>query len=137
MAYNFKSIADVEVIAEPTESANVLIEENGVIKKAPKTAVGGSGNAHWVWVMLTDNRVVASEGIYKALENFYANCDTPLIIFTCRAYNKTENGYITEFASSIATHTWWYPEDEYFAVSGFEGIQFYIRKNGNHGYYWD
>ena len=43
MAYNFKSIADVEVVAEPAESANVLIEENGVIKKAPKTAVGGGG----------------------------------------------------------------------------------------------
>ena len=42
MAYNFKSIADVEVVAEPTESANVLIEEDGVIKKAPKTAVGGA-----------------------------------------------------------------------------------------------
>lgn len=45
MAYNFKSIADVEVVAEPTESANVLIEENGVIKKAPKTAVGGAGGS--------------------------------------------------------------------------------------------
>ena len=45
MAYNFKSIADVEVVAEPAESANVLIEENGVIKKAPKTAVGG--NTEW------------------------------------------------------------------------------------------
>ena len=43
MSYNFKSIADVEVVAEPAESANVLIEENGVIKKAPKTAVGGAG----------------------------------------------------------------------------------------------
>jgi hypothetical protein len=46
MAYNFKSIADVEVVAEPAEFANVLIEENGVIKKAPKTAVGG-GNTEW------------------------------------------------------------------------------------------
>ena len=43
MAYEFKRLSDVEVIAEPTESANVLIEENGVIKKAPKTAVGGNG----------------------------------------------------------------------------------------------
>lgn len=42
MAYNFKSIADVEVVAEPAESANVLIEENGVIKKTPKAAIGGS-----------------------------------------------------------------------------------------------
>ena len=42
MAYEFKKLSDVDVVAEPTESANVLIEENGVIKKAPKTAVGGS-----------------------------------------------------------------------------------------------
>ena len=44
MAYNFKSIADVEVIAEPTKSANVLIEEDGIIKKAPKTTFS---NAEW------------------------------------------------------------------------------------------
>lgn len=47
MSYNFKSIADVEVVAEPSESANVLIEEDGVIKKAPKTAVGGGGKDEW------------------------------------------------------------------------------------------
>ena len=46
MAYEFKRLSDVEVVAEPAESANVLIEENGVIKKAPKTAVGGS-NTEW------------------------------------------------------------------------------------------
>lgn len=39
----FKKLSDVEVVAEPAESANVLIEEDGVIKKAPKTAVGGAG----------------------------------------------------------------------------------------------
>lgn len=45
MAYEFKKISDVEVVAEPTDAANVLIEENGVIKKAPKTTVGG--NSDW------------------------------------------------------------------------------------------
>lgn len=40
---DFKKLSDVEVVAEPIESANVLIEEDGVIKKAPKTAVGGAG----------------------------------------------------------------------------------------------
>lgn len=39
----FKKLSDVEVVAEPAESANILIEEDGVIKKAPKTAVGGAG----------------------------------------------------------------------------------------------
>jgi hypothetical protein len=42
----FKRLSDVEVVAEPAESANVLIEEDGIIKKAPKTAVGG-GNTEW------------------------------------------------------------------------------------------
>ena len=41
MAYEFKKLSDVEVVAEPMETANVLIEENGVIKKTPKTAIGG------------------------------------------------------------------------------------------------
>lgn len=44
MNYEFKKLSDVDVVAEPAESANVLIEENGVIKKAPKTAVGGSSS---------------------------------------------------------------------------------------------
>ena len=47
MAFEFKKLSDVEVVAEPLETANVLIEENGVIKKAPKTAVGGAGNDEW------------------------------------------------------------------------------------------
>lgn len=37
---DFKRLSDVEVVAEPAESANVLIEENGVIKKAPKDEFG-------------------------------------------------------------------------------------------------
>ena len=54
MAYNFKSIADVEVVAEPAESANVLIEEDGVIKKAPKTAVGGGDK--WDAIIEVENQ---------------------------------------------------------------------------------
>lgn len=40
MAYNFKSIADVDVINNPSDSTNVLIEEDGFIKRVPKSAVG-------------------------------------------------------------------------------------------------
>lgn len=49
MSYDFKRLSDVEVVAEPAESANVLIEENGVIKKASKDAVGVTS-----WNDLTD-----------------------------------------------------------------------------------
>lgn len=81
MAYNFKSIADVEVVAEPTESANVLIEENGVIKKAPKTAVGSAGGSEADLVIeinqhiedaTIDNVSIISgsiDAVYDAFEN--------------------------------------------------------------------
>lgn len=42
MAYDFKRLGDVDLVDAPAENANVLIEENGIIKKAPKDAVGGS-----------------------------------------------------------------------------------------------
>ena len=41
MDYGFKKLSDVEVVETPNEAAHVLIEENGVIKKAPKDEVGG------------------------------------------------------------------------------------------------
>lgn len=41
MAYEFKKLNDVEIVETPIDTANVLIEEDGVIKKAPKSAIGG------------------------------------------------------------------------------------------------
>lgn len=40
MALEFTKLSDVEVVAELTESANVLIEEDGVIKKVLKDKIG-------------------------------------------------------------------------------------------------
>ena len=68
----FKKLSDVEVIAEPTESANVLIEEDGVIKKAPKTAVGGAGggsNESVLKIYINDNFEDSSN--YTLPDNFY------------------------------------------------------------------
>lgn len=41
MAYEFKKLGDVEVVETPMDTANVLIEEDGVIKKVAKDEVGG------------------------------------------------------------------------------------------------
>lgn len=76
----FKRLSDVEVVAEPAESANVLIEENGVIKKAPKTAVGGAGgeadlvigiNNHIENATIDNIRIVSGsvEAVYTAFES--------------------------------------------------------------------
>ena len=36
----FKRLSDVEVVKTPADNANILIEDNGVIKKAPKDTIG-------------------------------------------------------------------------------------------------
>ena len=41
MAYDFKKLSDVAVVETPADNANVLIEEDGVIKKVAKGEVGG------------------------------------------------------------------------------------------------
>ena len=73
MAYEFKKLSAVEVVAEPAESANVLIEENGVIKKAPKTAVGGGGS--WDAVIDYDGGTLGSDS------------DITLFVFESGSYN--------------------------------------------------
>jgi hypothetical protein len=41
MSYEFKRLSDTEMVATVGDSASILIEENGVIKRAPKDEVGG------------------------------------------------------------------------------------------------
>lgn len=41
MAYEFKKLSDVAAVETPADTANILIEEDGVIKKVAKGKVGG------------------------------------------------------------------------------------------------
>ena len=94
----FKRLSDVEVVAEPTESANVLIEEDGVIKRAPKTEVGGAGGGEIMDIILgvnglpsflycgsvDINRVTILEGSMEAARSAYAEGRIPKgkVVFT-------------------------------------------------------
>lgn len=73
----FKKLSDVEVVAKPSESANILIEENGIIKKAPKTAVGGAGGAistYYIYVEDWNNSpLFVSDGLYNGLKDMLDN----------------------------------------------------------------
>ena len=90
MAYNFKSLADVEVVAEPSESANVLIEENGVVKKAPKTAVGGvsgaagTGSALFICEDELEGTVTVSDNFYNEVMDKIINNLIGLNMFVYR-----------------------------------------------------
>lgn len=99
MAYDFKKLSDVEVVAEPAESANVLIEEDGVIKKAPKTAVGGGGvNTFLVYVddFSSSYNIPAPDGLYDTLQNMFNNHVYVEVIL----YGKQENYFYVEHISN-------------------------------------
>ena len=78
----FRKLSDVEIVAEPAESANVLIEENGIIKKAPKTAVGGGDDSNYFISFSSANYIddnesyeifVATEDLYQKIADRLAN----------------------------------------------------------------
>jgi hypothetical protein len=41
MAYDFKRLGDVDFVDAPAKNANVLIEENGIIKKVSRNSISG------------------------------------------------------------------------------------------------
>ena len=112
MSYNFKSIADVEVVAEPTESANVLIEENGVIKKAPKTAVGGAGGSVEPDLVITISGSVDSVSVSQCtitnggvsnVASKLSSGETP-IIKIINVSNSSYSNFNNEFDAFITTY---------------------------------
>ena len=129
MAYNFKSIADVEVVAEPTESANVLIEENGIIKKAPKTAVGG------YYIFHEDGAVVtATDGIYDAIvENLFTNVTG----ITVKAFHIDKSDVFNRIIEFTVENFVYDPKNEQIEVGCSDGMTFFLHKNGKHSSYWD
>jgi hypothetical protein len=56
MAYEFKKLSAVEAVETPADTANVLIEEDGVIKKTPSGMfTGGGGDAYDLDVLVDDS----------------------------------------------------------------------------------
>ena len=45
MAYEFTKLSDVEVAEQPSNVANILIEDNGDIKKVPVSSIGGNNSS--------------------------------------------------------------------------------------------
>lgn len=97
MAYEFKKLSDVDVVAEPTESANVLIEENGVIKKAPKTAVGGDGEVFIKFNVDLNEGTVSCDSSFNEIVEAFSN-GFPMIYML----NKTTHGYFLQSCVEVA-----------------------------------
>lgn len=56
MATEFKKLSEVTTLEEASETAHVLIEENGEIYRVPKTAVGGSNVGGIKTAIIRDSR---------------------------------------------------------------------------------
>jgi hypothetical protein len=98
----FKKLSDVEVVETPTDTANVLIEEDGVIKKTPKTAVGGDGGPDAVitssgygypYELEYKNNYVLPENFYQHIHEVAATGKMPEIIIYLA--NQEEDGHMT------------------------------------------
>jgi hypothetical protein len=44
MPYDFVKISDVDLVENPNESANVIVEDGGDIKRVPKSAIGAQAD---------------------------------------------------------------------------------------------
>lgn len=103
----FKRLSDVEVVAEPTESANVLIEEDGVIKKAPKTAVGGAGGGG-----------ISYDAIIAVAGNPYMSCDfseCDISADTTEILNVVEKLQNNEIVNVAIKYYYTYGTNEYYS----------------------
>lgn len=131
----FKKLSAVEAVASVSDTANVLIEEDGVIKRAPKTAVGGAGGGSDIYyVFLENGNVTTSEGLYDAIvENLFNNIKG-IVVRTF--WIKYDDHRVHEF---YVENFYYNPEDEdeHIIITCGAGMIFYIYKNGNHSYYYD
>lgn len=113
MAYIFKSLADVEAVEMPIDTATVLIEEEGVIKKAPKTAFGdknvGMGGLSIVYDKDNDyNILYASEDLYGTLMDALSSYQIPNVTL----YSVSRSDDLTDIYADCARRFRYYPEDD-------------------------
>lgn len=110
----FKKLSDVEVVAEPTESANVLIEENGVIKKAPVSEVGGGSNFDLdvlITPTLSDGSWIANNEFktlytYQEYVDMIHSCKIPKANIVVNFSANTEDGLGYEHVPDPVWQTW-------------------------------
>lgn len=99
MAYDFKKLSDVAVVETPADTANVLIEEDGVIKKVAKDKVGGTGGLEVASTAEVGQTIVvkAVDENGKPTEWEYDNLDL-FITFHNEAHR--EDGYYVVLAAT-------------------------------------
>ena len=130
----FKKLSEVEAVRAVQDNANVLIEEDGVIKKAPKIAVGGGETSGCFAIANGDGSVRASEGLYEKLYAFLIE-GKPIRVDTYGIGTNGDAYSVGVFQLNRVDFNGSDPDQIDLNCS--DGMTFFIRKNGNHSYYYD
>lgn len=125
MDYEFKDIATVDMVETVADTASVLIEEDGIIKRAPKSEVGG-GTSTGLSIIYEDYTLkYASDGIYTALLDIFNNCIPVDINIWSRYVDGDINRMHKQEISSIDYY------EDYIQINDNSGYYYIIRSNGD------
>lgn len=100
---NYKSIVDIESVAEATESMNVLVEDAGSLKKVPAGGMIGGGSGNFCFIDGVESETIpkgsaapsytyTSTMTYNELVNLINNKELAGVIL--RFYMTDEIGYL-------------------------------------------
>ena len=78
MATEFKKLSEVAMLEEASETAHVLIEENGEIYRVPKTAVGGGNVGGIKTAIIRDSRYLNAIAGVSTMKS-----QTPAVTYEC------------------------------------------------------
>lgn len=101
MAYNFKNLADVELLDTMPESANVLVEVDGTTKRAPSTGLGGGGSVEPIFINTSTDPMTASIPFEEAWA-----LSVPELTARLYAGMSLENCFSAVSVGKFSTLTW-------------------------------
>ena len=90
MAKDFVKLSEVTVLEEVSDTASVLVEQNGEIYRAPKTQVGGAGGIK--------TAIIRDSGYLNAIEGMKQSKEAMMTTYEClnmtfeEAYETMANG---------------------------------------------
>lgn len=73
MAYEFKRLSDVDFVESTTDAVNILIEDQGVIKKVPKATISGNNNSIIITIPLQDFKAPSATNLSGAIPGATCN----------------------------------------------------------------
>lgn len=101
-------------------------------ERKEKLAGMGGGGGHYILVDLAGGKVTASDGIYEAVEDFLNNGN----VVTVNVYSRSENDNKPEIAHCPVTAIR-FNTGETDRIDFDCGMAVWIKKDGNHSYYYD